>query len=58
MDVKKLIEKYHKMHQEYPRCEGCGATILSTDAPDVEYVKTKRRSELFIHKDCVDEVWR
>lgn len=57
MDVKNLIEKYRKAHSEHPRCEGCGATIQESDASDVEYVKTKRRSELFIHKGCVNKVW-
>lgn len=41
------------------KCEGCGKDIRSDqDLSDIEYVKTKRGSNLFIHKACVGQVWR
>lgn len=41
------------------KCEGCGKDIRSDhDLSDIEYVKTKRGSDLFMHKACVDQVWR
>lgn len=40
-------------------CEGCEEEIYSDqDLSDVEYVKTKRGTDLFIHKECVEKVWR
>lgn len=41
------------------RCQGCGEDIFSDrDLSRVEYVKTKRGSEWFFHRDCMDKVWR
>ncbi len=41
------------------RCQGCRREIRSDDdLSGVEYVKTKRGTELFFHADCVDEVWK
>lgn len=41
------------------RCQGCGEFIFSDqDLDGVEYVKTKRGSELFFHAACVKEVWK
>ncbi len=41
------------------KCEGCGKEIRSDGIlEDVEYIKTKRGTELFIHRDCVGEVWK
>lgn len=40
------------------RCQGCGG-LIDPDGKlsDVEYVKTKRRSEYFFHRVCKDRVW-
>lgn len=47
------------------QCQGCGKDILSddgllgvVDAGYVEYVKTKRGTELFFHTACREKVWR
>lgn len=45
------------------RCQGCGKEIFSDDALldarlGVEYVKTKRGTELFLHHGCMDKVWK
>mgnify|MGYP007090612617 CR=1 FL=1 len=41
------------------KCQGCGEYIFSDDnLEEVEYVKTKRRSELFFHSRCMDDVWK
>lgn len=40
------------------RCLGCGRDILSNgDLASVEYVRTKRRTELFFHTGCMAKVW-
>ncbi len=38
-------------------CQGCGERISSADAEGVEYVKTKRGTELFFHTRCAGAVW-
>lgn len=41
------------------KCQGCGIYICSDeDLSEVEYVKTKRGSEWFFHRSCINEVWR
>ncbi|MCU6765579.1 hypothetical protein [Blautia ammoniilytica] len=41
------------------KCQGCGEEICSDeDLTDVQYVKTKRGSELFFHTGCMDNVWK
>lgn len=41
------------------RCQGCGGYIFSDKNLDgVEYVKTKRGSELFFHTECIGNVWK
>ena len=41
------------------RCQGCGKEILSDgDLSGVEYVKTRRGSELFFHTACMDDIWK
>ena len=41
------------------RCQGCGKEILSDeDMSKVEYVRTKRRTDVFFHRECMDKVWR
>jgi len=41
------------------RCQGCGQEIRSDDDLDgVEYVKTKRGTDIFFHAACMDRVWK
>lgn len=47
------------------KCQGCGKEIFSDDAllgveyaGYVEYVKTKRGTEFFLHHGCIGEVWK
>lgn len=41
------------------KCEGCGKYICSDeDLSDVEYVKTKRGTDLFFHTGCMNKVWK
>lgn len=41
------------------RCQGCGKEIRSNDdLAGVEYVKTKRGTDLFFHTDCMNKVWK
>ncbi len=40
-------------------CPGCGCTIKSDDdLSNVEYVRTKRKTDIFIHTGCMNKVWR
>lgn len=40
------------------KCQGCRKDILSdADLSKVEYVKTKRGTELFFHRGCVGAAW-
>ncbi|MFR1761876.1 hypothetical protein [Frisingicoccus sp.] len=58
IDLKKMVKRYYNSHfGEYPQCEGCGVKISESDVSDVEYVRTKRKTEMFIHKACVSRVW-
>ena len=41
------------------RCQGCGEYIFSDSSmKDIEYVKTKRGTEMFFHGRCVNEIWK
>ena len=40
------------------KCQGCGEIIFSDqDLANVEYVKTKRGTDLFFHSGCANRVW-
>lgn len=39
-------------------CPGCGKTIYeSDDMSEIEYVRTKRRTDVFFHRKCMNKVW-
>jgi hypothetical protein len=41
------------------KCQGCGNYIYSDQSfENIEYVKTKRGTEIFFHRDCMDDIWR
>lgn len=45
---------YNKLKKDANyQCPVCGEYITTNDAKDVEYIKTKRGTELFIHTECV-----
>ena len=68
MDIAKMIRAVgeptgqadvHKRMICKVRCQGCGGVITSADEfGSVEYVRTKRGSQLFFHRGCVNDVWR
>lgn len=40
-------------------CQGCGKEICSDEKlADVEYVKTKRGTDIFFHTRCMNQVWK
>ncbi len=40
-------------------CPGCRKEIKETDNfSEIGYVKTKRGTHIFLHKSCLDKVWR
>ena len=62
MDVKKLfqdkLERLWKESDIFTKdvkicCPVCGQELKESTLDDVEYVKTKRGTEIFIHRDCV-----
>lgn len=56
----KIIKtRMKKQPDGYAVCQGCGEKLYPEyDLYDVEYVKTKRGSELFFHTECLGAVWR
>lgn len=56
---KSLLEKYRKRHKECAICPGCKEYIRESDElADIEYIKTKRGTEVFLHRGCFEKVWR
>lgn len=62
MDVKELFQrkmnrllKADDVRQEDKKicCPVCGQILFESTLDGVEYVKTKRGTEIFIHRDCV-----
>lgn len=62
MDVKKLFQrKMNRLRKEsdiYTKdvkicCPVCGKELKESTLDGVEYVKTKRGTEIFIHRGCV-----
>lgn len=54
IDKSKCLNWYSKKHYgKYPECPVCHKTIYSQDLDNIEYVKTKRGTEIFIHTRCV-----
>lgn len=49
---KRLTTKLEKMIDK-PHCPVCDKPCYVSDADELEYVKTKRGTEIFIHKGCV-----
>jgi len=41
------------------KCQGCGSEIASDeDLSGVEWVGTKRGTDVFFHTECRDKVWK
>ena len=62
MDVEKLFQRklnrLRKSDEVRPEdkkicCPVCGQELKESTLDGVEYVKTKRGTEIFIHRDCV-----
>ena len=46
-------------HGEKTYCQGCGKRIYPyDDMTDVEYVRTKRHTQIFFHTRCLNDVWK
>ena len=50
MRAYKKTQEKHRGKQ--PRCVVCGR-IVDPEAHDAEYVRTKRKSHIFVHSGCV-----
>lgn len=47
-----------KKHLDRIYCPGCGEEITrDTDESKIEYVRTKRKTEVFFHTSCFGKVW-
>ena len=56
---KSLLEKYKERHRGCAICPGCKEYIRGSDElADVEYIITKRGTEVFLHRGCFEKVWR
>ena len=52
---KKIISR----HQSPVICPGCRKEITEDeDLSKVEYVRTKRATDVFFHTACMEKVWR
>lgn len=61
--IRAVGESAGRMKRKTPvrkvKCQGCGKEICSDyDLSGVEYVKTKRGTEMFFHAGCMNNVWK
>ena len=55
---KSLLEKYKERHRGCAICRGCKEYIRGSDElADVDYIKTKRGTEVFLLRGCFEKVW-
>lgn len=53
-DKKKALGK----HKSAVCCPGCGEEINDgSDLEKVEYVRTKRGTDVFFHTGCMEKIW-
>lgn len=51
-------KKILRSHRSPVMCPGCGKVISEEeDLSKVEYVRTKRKTDVFFHTECMDKVW-
>lgn len=54
-----MLDKYslNKLYKkaEPPSCPVCNEMCYPSDVDDLEYIKTKRGTEIFIHTKCVNK---
>lgn len=53
MKQKAAKEGYRSGTVEEPHCPICGKEIYPSAAPDVEYILTKRGTEILVHTECI-----
>lgn len=53
MKQKAAKEGYRSGTVEEPHCPICGKEIYPSAAPDVEYILTKRGTEILAHTKCI-----
>lgn len=53
VDKLKEFENYVKRNKSNPICYVCGKELRSIDLDKVEFIKTKRNSTYFVHRECV-----
>ena len=51
LDKKLKVKLRNGLHS--PVCPVCNKIYYSSDADKLEYIKTKRRTEIFIHTECM-----
>lgn len=52
------IKRILRAHRSPVNCPGCGKEIKESDDMDgVEYVRTKRKTDVFFHTKCIGKVW-
>lgn len=55
---KSMIEKMVEKHKAPVICPGCDEAIREDDDLEtIEYIKTKRGTEIFLHRGCLEKVW-
>ena len=50
---KRQCKKLDELKGYKKECPVCGRIMYSRDADELEYIKTKRGTDIFIHTECV-----
>lgn len=50
---KSQLTKLANLTGDNKKCPICGRMMYTRDADELEYIKTKRHTEIFIHTKCI-----
>lgn len=50
---KSQLNKLGKLTGDNKKCPVCGCIMHTSDVDELEYIRTKRKTDIFIHTKCV-----
>lgn len=50
---KSQLNKLGELKDDNKKCPVCGRMMYTSDANELEYIRTKRKTDIFIHTKCV-----
>ena len=50
---KAQLKKLDELKGDNKKCPVCGRMMYTSDADELEYIRTKRKTDIFIHTKCV-----